>query len=274
MISRRGFTLTELVAGTALCIVGGAILLAMAPQPRGPLPMTFNNLRQIGQAASAFQADHMNRLPLVLSYTRGTVQASGVTLEGWCTWSFGGKNNHAFWANRAFDVEAADRPLNPYVIPDEFFYAPASPARLPANHPARTQALAPMFQDPSDIATHQRNWPQSTPGTTAYNDVGTSYQTNMMWWNQLPTSLPFVDRFNEGVRRIAVGQGASPSRFVWLSDELSGIINNSFSRTFAVTNPHGDVNFVPMLFVDGHVLYDHLVATIPRTSRYTFVFEP
>ncbi|MBC7772778.1 MAG: hypothetical protein H7210_09815 [Pyrinomonadaceae bacterium] len=274
MVAARGFSLTDLAGVTAASVVAAAILLAMAPEPHGPLPITLNNLRVIGQATSGYQADHNNYLPMVLSYVRGSTPASGGGLEGWCTWSFGGKNNHGYWGGRAFDVEAADRPLNPYVIPDEYFYAPPRPTRLPNNHPARTHAQAPMFQDPGDIATHQRNWPAATPGVSAYNDIGTSYQTNASWWNQVPQNLPFVARFNEGTRRIAVGKGVQPSRFVWLSDEFSTLVLNNPNRRFRLTNGYGDVNYAPMLFMDGHVLYDRITPTIFSTSRYTFIFEP
>lgn len=272
MIASRGFSLTDLVATTTLGVVGAAVLIAMAPQPHGPLPLAMSNLRVIGQATLEYQADNNNYLPLALSYSRGTTAVPGVTLEGWCTWSFGGKNNHFYWANQAFDVEAADRPLNPYVIPDEYFYAPPLPIRLPINHPARTQAQAPMFQDPVDTTTHQRNFPNGTPGVSAYNDIGTSYQSNMVWWEQVQGS--FVNRFNEGVRRIAAGEGAQPSRFVWSTDEFSTLIINASSRNVRLVNGYGDVNFVPMLFLDGHVLYDHVTPTILSTSKYTFRFEP
>ena len=190
------------------------------------------------------------------------------------TWSTGGKNNNSFWAGRPFDVEAADRPLNPYVIPDEFFYAPPSPARLPGNDPARMQAAAPMFQDPSDRASLQRNWPVPNTSISGYDDVGTSYHTNMAWWSQTGLPLPLVGRFNEGARRIAVGEGAPPSRFVWHTDQYGDVLANMLNRNFTIINGYGDANFAPMLFLDGHVLYDHITPTILSTPRYTFRFEP
>ncbi len=274
MCRSQGFSRFDVLGIALILVVGGAILAGMTPRPNGPSPLTFTNLQLIGQATAAYRADHQGYFPLVLSYSRGSRQVAGASLEGWCGWQFGGKNNNAFWASRAFDVEAADRPLNPYIIPDEFFAAPPFPARMSPSDPARVRAQAPMFRDPGDIATHQRNWPQATSGVSSYDDVGTSYHTNMNWWGQLGSIPDFTQRFNEGTRRLAVGEGVNPSRFVWLSDEFSAIITNSTNARLRVLNGYGDQNFAPLLFVDGHVTYERLSPTLHTTPRYTFRFEP
>jgi hypothetical protein len=263
----------DVLAIGVMVALGGAIGIGMAPLPNGPSPTTYSNLRLIAQATSAYREDHQGYYPIVLSYTRGSTPRPGVTQEGWCTWSFGGKNNHSYWGFRAFDVEAADRPLNPYVIPDEFFAAPPIPMRMSGADPARARAQAPMFRDPGDLVTRQRNWPNETPGVTGYDDVGTSYQTNMEWWSQI-TQGSFEARFNEGTRLLAVGQGVHPSRFVYLSDQLSAILLNNFNTRLRIRNGYGDLNFVPLLFVDGHADYQRLVSSIRTTPTYTFRFEP
>jgi hypothetical protein len=274
MLIRRAFAHTDLLAVLFFLAVSATILLGLAPRPRGPGPVTFNNLRIIGQAAAAYRMDFDNYLPLVLSYGhRGTTPRPGNVLEGWCVWSFGGKNQDSHWGLQSFDIEAADRPLNPYVIPDEFFYAPSFPVALPANHPARTQAQAPMFQDPQDNRSYQRNWPTPTNTISGYNDVGTSYMFNMAWWEQFRT-LQFVERFHEGTRRIAGEQGAHPSRFVWLTDQIGDILTfEQRNRSLRINNFYGDDNFAPMLFLDGHTSYEHITPTIQSTPRYTFWFE-
>ncbi|MGE3107578.1 MAG: hypothetical protein AB7G11_01215 [Phycisphaerales bacterium] len=259
-------------AAAVFLVIGGALLSAMAPTPNGPSPLTFSNLRTIGQGIAAYREDHAGYYPIVLTYSRGSTQQLGVSLEGWCTWQFGGKNNNGFWGFRVFDVEAADRPLNPYVVPDEFFAAPPFPTRMPASYPARATAQAPMFHDPGDLATHQRNWPSATSGISAYDDVGTSYHTNMDWWNSI--SGTFMARFAEGTRRLAVGEGVDPSRFVVVSDEFSAIITNTSNLRLQVVNGYGDRNFVPLLFVDGHATYERLSPAVRTTARYTFTFEP
>ena len=269
----RSLSRVDLIAVLLFLVAGGAIAIGMAPRPKGPSPMTYANLRQIAEATSAYRADHQDYLPLVMSYSRGSTARPGTSLEGWCTWSFGGKNNSSFWGFRVFDVEAADRPLNPYVIPDEFFYAPAFPTRLPPNHPARLTAQAPMFRDPGDLTTHQRSWPNATPGVSAYDDVGTSYQANMAWFDQIPQGS-FNTRFNEGTRRLAVGEGVDPGRFVWLSDEISAILLRNPNPRFRIINNYGDQNFVPMLFMDGHADYQRIIPGVYTTPTYTFSLEP
>lgn len=274
MTRNRGFARVDLAAVLVLVTIGAAIIAGLAPEPRGPHPMTYANLRTIGQASEAYRDDYQNYLPILLTYQRGTVARSGTSMEGWCNWVFGGKNNNGFWATRQFDVEAADRPLNPYVIPDEFFYAPPFPARLPAAHPSRATAQAPMFNDPGDLASYERNWPIPTKSINGYNDVGTSYLFNVAWWDQIPGGLPFQQRFLEGSRRIAAGEGVDPSRFVWLTTQVGDILSVHTSRSYRITNAYGDVNTEPLLFMDGHVSYERITPTVHSTSRYTFWFEP
>lgn len=214
---------------------------------------------------------------MTLAYRqRGSGPLPGNQAAGWCTWSFGGKNNSAWWYTQSggvFDIEAADRPLNAYVLPDLPFYAPACPARLPANHPSRVMAQAEMFRDPGDNGSLQRDWPVPSEKITGYNDVGTSYLTNMAWWTQLGSIGNFQNRFDEGARRIAQERGANPSRFVWLTDHYGDALAQHPDPSFRIRNGHGDDNFAPLLFLDGHVAYEYIKPTVRTTTTYTLWFE-
>jgi hypothetical protein len=254
-------------------------VMAGAAQPSmdRALNRSLENLRRIGQAAASYRADNQQYMPILLTYSRGRGPGGGVTLEGWCTWSAGGKNNNGFWASRPFDVEAADRPLNEYTQPGFVFEAPPIPQRMPASHPARTRDQAKVFQDPMDDSTRQRNWPNENKAISGYDDVGTSYHWTAEWWEQLSAFPNFNARFNEGARRLATGEGVDPARFVWMSDEELSVVTNSSNVNLQLQDNYGNVNMSQMLFIDGHVGYH---ATIPGRRRstysndtYTFIFS-
>jgi hypothetical protein len=275
---RSGFARADALAVIALLAVAGSIMMAKAPfsQQQQMLADSINRLQNLGKAGGFYQNDNRNYLPITLSYSRGITQTTGTQLEGWCTWSFGGKNNDAWWAAGAFDVEAADRPLNTYVF-GRRFSAPPSPQRLAANAPQRRNDQADPFRDPSDDFTRQRSWPSPTiiKGVTTYNDVGTSYLWNVGWWrqaNQFPGG--FTQQFNEGTRRIAAQIGTPPSRFVWATDNDADVIVYQSSSTFRLLNGYGDINASVMLTLDGNVRYLKVRPGIQTTPEYTLQFVP
>lgn len=277
-LCRRGFARADALAVIALLAVAGSLMMANMPftQQQQMLADSINRLQNLGKAGGFYQNDNRNYLPITLSYSRGSTLAPGTQLEGWCTWSFGGKNNDAFWAARSFDVEAADRPLNTYVF-GRRFSAPPSPQRLAANAPQRRNDQADPFRDPSDDFTRQRNWPNPTniKGMTTYNDVGTSYFWNAGWSlqaSQFPGN--FVAQFNEATRRIAARIGTPPSRFVWAFDDDADIVVGNPAPTFRLTNGYGDINASVMLTLDGNVRYLKVRPNIRTTPEYTLQFVP
>ena len=80
-----------------------------------------------------------------------------------------------------------------------------------------------------------------------------------------------------GTARIATNQGASPSKFVWLTDHYVSFIHNISNPQYRFVNPYGDVNASVMLFLDGHVGYNKIVPGTGTqrftTNYYTFIFE-
>jgi prepilin-type N-terminal cleavage/methylation domain-containing protein len=292
VLRRRAFTLIELLVVIAIIALLVSLLLPALGKAKKAalLAKSQANMRSINTSAKAYQFDFKNYMPLVLSYTRGSNQVTGVTLEGWCTWSFGGKNNQSTWGMQTFDVEAADRPLNPYVSEDTFD-APTFPARMAANDPSRPIPDLPVFRDPGDKIGHQGagtvpgDWPtENQDGSTCYDDVGTSYQFNVKWWEQPGiANIPnFVSRFRKGTSNMALGDTFSPSRFVWAHDENADLVVNQMSTTFRLKNGYDDFNRSVMGFLDGHAGYYPVFpggwgAQNGRPSfwnaQYSFVFE-
>ncbi|MGE3107371.1 MAG: prepilin-type N-terminal cleavage/methylation domain-containing protein [Phycisphaerales bacterium] len=290
-MKRRAFTLIELLVVIAIIALLVALLLpALGKAKKAALLVkSQSNIRQQNTSAKSYQFDNKNYLPLTLAYTRGGTQVTGVSLEGWCTWSFGGKNCQSTWGFQAFDVEAADRPLNPYVY-EEPIDGPTFPARMAPADPSRPVLDLPVFRDPGDKIGHQGagtvpgDWPnENQDGSTCYDDVGTSYQFNVKWWDQPGISnLPFVRRFNQGTANMALGDTFSPSRFVWVHDEQADLVVNQGNVNFRLKNGYDDFNRSVMGFLDGHAAYNTVYpgawgSNNGRPSfwnaQYTFIFE-
>ncbi len=291
MNKRRAFTLIELLVVIAIIALLVAILLPALGKARKAALMagSMSNLHQLNIASGSYRHDFKGFMPITLTYQRGIAASSGTPLEGWCTWQFGGKNCQSRWGGIVFDVEAADRPLNPYMYHDAVLEAPAIPGLLPPNAPERLMLQLPGYYDPSDKIGHQgagnpNGWPNpNTDGSTCYDDVGTSYQFNVKWWEQIPASLGFIRRFNAGAAREALADTYEPDRFVWLHDEYSDILCNQSDPNYRIVNGYGDINKSLHAYMDGHARYNIIYPGVwdPRqpgggraftNSVYTFVF--
>lgn len=288
MKHRRGFTLIELLVVIAIIALLVSLLLPALGKARKSalLTISLSNIRQLNTSAKSYQFDNKNFMPLTLSYARGTAPSTNFpNPEGWATWSYGGKNPRARWASQPNgDIEAADRPLNPYVT-EEIIEAPAFPARLPSTSPLRTTYELFIYRDPGDKIGHQSGNPfptENPDGTTCYDDVGTSYQFNVKWWEQPGIrNLAFAPRFRAGTTNMALGDTFSPSRFVWLHDEQADIVVNSGNLNYRAKNGYDDINRSVMGFLDGHAGYYTVYpgGTFENNRRaftngqYTFIFE-
>jgi prepilin-type N-terminal cleavage/methylation domain-containing protein len=284
--SSKGFTLIELLVVVAIiALLIGILLPALSRAKKAAwMAISMSNIKQINTGAASYRSDNDGYMPLTLTYQRGTDHTDEwPNYVGWCTWSYGGKNCNSYWAGngmrRKFDVEAADRPLNPYVHGDTIFDAPPFDERMEANDLARERDQAPVFKDPSDKATRQRNWPQADESISSYDDVGTSYHFNVKWFHQIATGGGWSERdFDLGTQRMRVADAYSPSRFVWVHDQTPDVVVNTVDAW--IENGYGDINKGIMGHLDGHGSYLKLNApefeddpSAYQGDGYTFIFD-
>lgn len=268
----RAFTVLELLVVIAVIGVLVALLIPGLDKvrERGLLTGALSNMHQIALAGTAYQSDFRDALPFTPTYERGSAPGpdSGA-LEGFCPWSFAGKNNDAWWSGRPFDIEATDRPLNIYLAPSTPFAAPKPPARFKPGE-VRVGEM-PIVRERGFEDSLQRSWPDATPGVTCYDDVGTSFLLNWRWFEAIDPALTPPERLSLGLTRLRAALLRETSRFVWVFDQSGDAASKTTDPTFSWNNAFDDDNKSVMGFADGHGAYVAVSPAKTSTPDYTLV---
>lgn len=256
-----GFSLVELLVVMAIIALLIGIIMPALRRARLEAWRTVSiaNLHSISQAGVAYQAEHKGAVPITPKGNPGSTY-----VNAWCTWGSWGKNTSSWWtAGVLFDINPARRPLNPYL----------TNADIPSATDAATRATfqVPVCRDPSDKIGHQRTWDAydssfgvalpNSDGSTCYDDVGTSYLTQMKWFFQTNRVVGgnWTRAFALGTARLRASDSFESSRMIWINDEYCDITMNQTSAAARITNGYGDINKAAVGFLDGHAKYINII---------------
>jgi hypothetical protein len=171
-----------------------------------------NNLNQTMKGTEMYKADKDGHVPYPeCNRVNGGVRAI-------CTWTYGGKDTSENWvgSNAPFDISASARPLNAYLYPDIVFTPPKAGTfdwdgsdgnyKMGKPQDPRQRVETEAFKSPGDKTSYQTNWPKANYTLSSYDDVGTSYHTNLRWFEVLEPQYGFSEAFDRGIRRIELAR--------------------------------------------------------------------
>jgi len=284
--ARKGFTLIELLVVIAIIALLIGILLPALGKARqaGWKAVSMSNLRQLMLGVEQYKADVDGRVP----YPPCKRPVTAI-----CTWTYGGKDTSENWAsgqNLAFDISASARPLNAYLYPEIVLPPPRAGTydwdwrdgtyKMGKPDVPRQAIELEGYRSPGDKISYQNDWPKPDYEISSYDDVGTSYHTNLRWFYEMEELAKYQGNngweraFDDGIRRMEMAADFDTSRFVFIHDQTADISTQDDNRVppEGIMGEFGEMNKSCMAFFDGHVEYLQITLREPNTQEYQLHF--
>jgi prepilin-type N-terminal cleavage/methylation domain-containing protein len=245
----RAFTLIELLVVIAIIALLVGILLPALSKARqaSRLTVSMSNIRQIAVATGTYRADFKDLLPdpLVVSPAGG---------YAFSPFAYGGKACAERWAGSPYDLAPGYRPLNVYIYPNQTHETIITPGNR------GTQDL-PAYRSPGDKGSiSDSTFSGSGPARinyayTGYDDVGTSYVMNQIWFqafrrSNAQTLAVFREAIAAGNKRLGTAE-VDATKFVLYTDQTAQLFMFGPANS-NVIGEFGDMNKSVMGFLDGH----------------------
>src|SRR5262249_51800070 len=112
----------------------------------------------------------------------------------------------------------------------------------------------------------------ATPGISCYDDVGTSYQLNLVWWAQNGWPPDLTAHYTAGTERIRqIKPLDAPKPFAWITDQNATVIANT---GWSLPGEFGGKKMSVMGFLTGDAAYLPVTPGAMAGSDCTFMLRP
>lgn len=227
------------------------------------MAVSLSNMRQIATAHELYRVEHRDQLPIPIVFQN----ASGPGYSG-SVHMLGGKFCRDAWSTTSLDFWPGERLLNPYTNPSDVLPHPrdvnsawviGTPRPAPS---LREQIQLANWRSPGDKQS-RFTYLGPPPSMSQYEDVGTSYLTNLFWLQHASAAMTGDPYDAQGLRRAARwGNGVynqiDTSKFVVVFDGVASavyvapVIGGQYRRT---QGEFGGMDKSVLGFADGHSSY-------------------
>lgn len=274
MTNRRGFTLIELLVVIAIIALLVGILLPALAKARtaGRMAVSLSNMRQIATAHETYRVENKDSMPVPLIVANNQASLNTQMIGGgFCRAQWAG------WAGGVYDMWPGERILNPFTNPSVQLPHPRdlqpnwvqNSARPNPGVGVREAYDLNCWRSPGDRYSTKSEGFTGVPfdfTVTQYKDVGSSYDINVFWLQQVANQIAGASAYDRIVKAAQFGRrnlyNVNSSKFVIFTDSVASsvIVADLVGGQFPKYNGEfGGKDMSIMGFVDGHAGYVQLI---------------